>query len=75
MYCNKGHKLTEVSNTVFVSDCYVCLQCKQIYELQYVQINSFSDEIVNSVIKFAKIVEAKKLVTKDDLKELGYLND
>ncbi len=73
MYCTKGHKLTEVSNTLITDDCYVCLECKEIYELKYVKVEKF--ELKADILKFTEILKAREKVSTEDLIKLGYLKE
>jgi len=79
-YCNCGERWTKVFNTTLYSDCYYCHACDKIYELQAVEVPKAKLEVMYSSDRFsdirnlAKIIEAKKKVTPDDLVKLGYLN-
>ncbi len=78
-YCYCGNKWTEVFNTTLFSDCYYCHTCDKIYEMKAVEVTkddfkrAFNCDRFNEIKNYAKIVEAKKNITNDDLKRLGYL--
>ena len=80
-YCYCGQPWTKVFNTTLYSDCYYCHSCDKIYELTATEVtkkrfkNHFTSDRFSQIKRYAKIVEAKKKVTNDDLVKLGYLED
>ena len=77
--CPKGHNVTRVFNTVLYADCYFCHECDKVYELTATEVTKeyfkkmFNSDRFNEIKQYAKIVDAKKRVTMDDLIKLGYL--
>jgi len=79
--CVCGNNWTEVFNTLMYSDCYFCTHCNKVYAPSVREVTQeefkekFNSDRFQEIKTFAKIKEAKRKITKEDLIKLGYLTD
>jgi len=81
-YCPCGEKWTFVPASLSFGDYYFCKKCDKIFRPTIEELTKDwffetfkSYNKYDDLKKLASIVEARKKVTLDDLKRLGYIND
>lgn len=78
-FCPRGHKWIFIGSSLLYSGYYYCPKCDKIYKPTVREVtkeeieNNFNNRRYNEMKDLAKYIEARKKVTKNDLKKLGYL--
>ena len=79
-YCVCGHVWVKVFNTMLYSDCYYCPNCDKVFAVTVREVTreEFEETYVSDrfeqIKKHALFKQAKRKITPDDLKKLGYLD-